>query len=346
MRNNSFLTWLIPFLLCCTLTVQAQPRSPVMETILAKPEVKTFIDKMVKEHHFDKAQLTQWFSQITMQPEVLAAIQKPAEALSWERYRSLFLTESRVSEGVTFWKQHAASLKKAETHYGVPAEIIVAILGVETAYGKNIGKYKVLDSLATLGFYYPKRSPFFLSELEHFLLLAREQKWDPTQIKGSYAAAMGFPQFIASSYRKFAVDATGNGKKDLFGNPEDAIGSIANYFKQHGWQARAPIALPAACGTSSPDFVAKSHNPLPQHTLSHLATQGIAPRAQTTLPPTTRFALIALGNEQKPDFWLGGHNFYVITRYNHSSLYAMAVYHLSQKLKIAYEATPRVAHTP
>lgn len=299
-----------------------------------RKEVKTFIQHMVDVHHFDNQQLTQWLNQATIQNTILATIAKPAEALPWYRYRAIFITPKRIEEGCVFWQTHASILKRAEKIYGVPPEIIVAILGVETFYGKQAGQYSVLDSLVTLGFDYPPRSQFFLSELREFLLLAREEKWDPTQIKGSYAGALGKAQFIASSYRRYAVDFNQDGKRDLLNNIDDAIGSVANYFKVHGWQHGAPIALAATThGDQFKPLIASKNNPKPIHSLKEWRRLGVQASTQDALQP---FALIALENPENLEYWLGAQNFYVITRYNHSAHYAMAVYTLSQEIKKRY----------
>lgn len=303
----------------------------------ARPEVKTFIKMMVTKHHFNEAKLTKLINSAKIQPSILKAIAKPAEKLTWERYEPIFLTPKRIDEGVAFWKQNKAALAKAEKEYGVPAEIIVAIIGVETFYGKQAGQYSVLDSLVTLGFEYPPRAKFFLSELEEFLLLAREQHWDPTQIKGSYAGAMGKPQFIASSYRRYAIDFHKKGNRDLINNVDDAIGSVANYFKLNGWKQGEPVVLAAQVkGDKFKSLIASSNNPKPDQTLAKMAPLGVA-CSQKSIDKNKPFALIGLEGKSGPEYWLGAHNFYVITRYNRSSLYAMAVYNLSEKIKSGYQ---------
>lgn len=304
----------------------------------ARPEVKAFIQMMVTKHHFDKAQLTSWLNNAKIQPSILKAISKPAEKSTWARYEPIFLTPKRIDEGVAFWQQNKAALAKAEKEYGVPAQIIVAIIGVETFYGKQTGQYSVLDSLVTLGFDYPPRSKFFLSELEEFLLLSREQKWDPTQIKGSYAGAMGKPQFISSSYRRYAIDFHNKGQRDLLNNVDDAIGSVANYFKLNGWKKGEPVAFSAkAYGDKFKDALAASNNPKPDTSLQKLSELGIKPVSKHLKDPKQNFALIGLEGKDGFEYWLGANNFYVITRYNRSSLYAMAVYQLSEKIKNGYQ---------
>ncbi len=200
--------------------------------LLEREAVNSFIENMVAKHGYDGAQLNALFSKVTLSGKIIAAISKPAEALPWYQYRAIFLKPDRIHSGVTFWHEHKAQLQRAEQQYGVPVEVIVAIIGVETRYGRNTGSFKVLNALSTLAFDYPKRSPFFTRELEHYLLLTREQDIDPLTLKGSYAGAMGIPQFISSSYRAYAVDFDGDGVTDIWRNPTDAIGSVGNYFQE------------------------------------------------------------------------------------------------------------------
>ena len=210
-----------------------------------RSDVQEFISEMSTEHGFDSTELTEHFKSVKISSSILKAISRPAEAKPWYKYRPIFLTRDRIKQGVAFLRENEATLKQAETDYGVPSEIIVAIIGVETRYGRHAGRYRVIDSLSTLGFDYPKRSKFFRSELKEFFLLAREQKLDPLTVKGSYAGAMGIPQFISSSYRHYAVDYDGDDKIDIWNNPVDAIGSVGNYFKVHGWRNGEVITTPA-----------------------------------------------------------------------------------------------------
>ncbi len=334
MQKSSFLKWIATFL-CLTLNVAMAQDKPLSTS----PQAKAFIDMMVSKHHFNRAQLTSWLNSAKVQPSILEAISKPAEKLTWARYEPIMLTQKRIDEGIVFWQQNKQALAKAEKEFGVSPEIIVAIIGVETFYGKNTGKYNVLDALVTLGFNYPPRSKFFLSELEEFLLLSREQHWDPTQIKGSYAGAMGKPQFISSSYRRFAIDFTQKGHRDLINNVDDAIGSVANYFKLNGWKINEPVAFVAKVnGEKFKNELASGMNPKPDKTLQKLAELGVKPVAKVGKSSAQgNFALIGLEGKNGPEYWLGAHNFYVITRYNRSNLYAMAVYQLSEKIKSGYQ---------
>lgn len=295
-----------------------------------RPEVQAFIDEMADKHGFDRNELGSIFEQVRMKQKIIDAITRPAESKPWYEYRPIFVTKARISEGVKFWNEHEADLKRAEEVYGVPPEIIVAILGVETRYGRHKGSWRVLDSLSTLAFAYPKRAKFFRSELEQYLLLAREESLDPLTIKGSYAGAMGKAQFISSSYRHYAVDFDGDGKRDLWNNTTDAIGSVANYFKRHKWQPGEPVGSYAMVGSNRIQRLLKAG--IKPHTpVKEFRKQGVT--ALTPLPPEALAALIAFDKKTgRPDYWLGLNNFYTITRYNHSPLYAMAVYQLSQAI--------------
>lgn len=270
-------------------------------------------------------------------PEVLDAISRPAEAKPWHAYRPIFLTETRIAKGVDFWKAERAALGRAEDIYGVPPEIIVAIIGVETLYGERVGRIRVLDSLVTLGFRYPRRSDFFLSELRHFLLLARDEGLDPLVVKGSYAGAMGVPQFISSSYRNYAVDFNGDGRKDLISSTVDAIGSVANYLNRHGWQRGGEIAVAAEIdGDDYNELLALGTKP--KLTMTELSRRGV--RALGEVDAESRAALIELEQKNGTELWLVLDNFYAITRYNHSELYAMAVTQLAWKIRDRYRGEP------
>ena len=309
------------------------------EAVLTQREdIKTFINQMVEKHQFDRKTLNAWFQEAKLQPSIITAMTKPAEKLPWYRYETIFLSPKRIQEGVTFWKENQADLDKAYAQYAIPPEIIVSIIGVETFYGKNCGNYRVLDSLVTLGFDYPPRSTFFLSELEQFFLLAREQGWDLTQIKGSYAGAMGKGQFMPSSYRKYAVDFSQSGKRDLLNSNSDSIGSVANYFKSHGWEPYQVIVIPARVkGKEYQQVIASKANPKPVHTLQDLSKRNVTSVERNADWEKLPFALMRFEVENGEEFWLGAQNFYVITRYNHSDHYAMAVYNLSQEIKTAYQ---------
>ncbi len=299
----------------------------------------TFVKKMVDKHQFDQLKLTRLLNSATPQPSILRAMSSPAEKrLEWHTYRKIFLKPSRINGGIKFWQQNKEQLMLARQKYGVPEEIIVAIIGVETRYGSNTGSYKVLDALTTLGFHYPKRGTFFRRELEHFLLLAREEGFDPSKPKGSYAGAMGKPQFISSSYRAYAVDGDNDNKRDLWTSSADIIHSVANYFSRHGWSDSPLIAQKTQlAGDTYSELLSPSLKPV--HTLGELSQRHV--QVPSNQPKGTLVKLLELKQPDHSDYWLTFGNFYTITRYNHSHLYAMAVYQLSQEIKQGYRlATP------
>jgi len=303
--------------------------------ITQRADVKQFINKMVEDHQFERTKLTQLLSEVELQEGVIRAITRPYESKPWYRYRPIFVTKKRIKRGLEFWQEHRETLARAEEKYGVPPEIITAIIGVESYYGRHKGRYRVLDSLVTLGFDYPKRGKFFRKELEHYLLMTRDEGIDPRSVKGSYAGAMGKPQFISSSYREYAIDFSNDGKRDLWNNTADAIGSVANYFRRHGWQHGAPIASEAdVTGDDYQKAIRK--NLRPKLTLAQLRAHGITPREQQ--PDTLKATLIELENRSNKEYWLGYRNFYVISRYNHSALYSMAVYQLASELRQQHDS--------
>lgn len=291
--------------------------------------LEKFIDKMATEHQFDRTELNKLFQEVEIKEGILKAMSAPAEGMPWYKYRKIFLTDARIDGGVKFWQDNEQTLKTVQQQTGVPAEVIVAIIGVETSYGGNTGNYRVIDALSTLGFAYPKRSQFFLSELEHFLLLCREQQMDPLQPTGSYAGAMGLPQFMPSSYRTYAADFEGDHKQDIWNNPADVIASVANYFVKHHWQPGQAIAFPVnVSGTAYRSLLNRELKP--DTTVTRLKSLKISPPA--TLADSVPVKLLEFEMENGAQHWIGLQNFYVITRYNHSPLYAMAVFQLSQAI--------------
>jgi len=298
---------------------------------------KQFVDLMVDIHHFDRQMIESTLEKATKNEVILQSIAKPWEAKPWHQYYPIFLTEKRLTKGLAFWQTHQETLARAEQETGVPAEIIVAIMGVETFYGAYLGKYSVLDALVTLGFHYPPRATFFRSELAQLFLLAKEENFNITQLKGSYAGAMGWGQFISSSYRHYAVDFDGDGVRDLLNNPQDAIGSVANYFKKHHWKANADIAFKAqVSGTQYPALLSKSLTY--SHKWSDLQAAGVS-ITETNLSKNMSVKLLEFQQASNKEYWVGLPNFYVITRYNHSPLYAMAVFQFSQQLKQGFNAS-------
>ena len=297
-------------------------------------QVKTFIDEMVSDHKFERKALIELFNKTSFSPRVIELITRPYEAKPWYIYRKHFLIKKRIMAGANFWRTHKADLAHASKQYGVPENIIVAIIGVESRYGQNQGNFPVLQALTTLAFDYPKRAEFFRRELQQFLILCREQGWNPTEIKGSYAGAMGKGQFMPSSYRAYAVDFTNNGQIDLFNSSTDTIGSIANYLYKHNWQRNQIIAL-AATVTGNRYKKALSKNNKPLFTLKQLADYGITTTEKINDKTKVLFFSVKTSKDTS-QYWLGTQNFYAITRYNTSRLYALAVTQLAQAIEKCY----------
>ncbi len=300
-----------------------------------RTDVKQFINEMVDKHGFDRAYLEEQFATAKRLDNVLESIAKPAErTLTWKQYRPIFVTSKRINKGKKFIAEYNDILQRAEKEYGVPVEIIAAIVGVESYYGRFTGKYTVFDSLTTLGFDYPPRSKFFKSELKQFLLLSKEEDISIEKMTGSYAGAMGLPQFISSSYRHYAVDFDGDGKRDLWNSMPDVIGSVANYFSQHGWQPDASVVHSVTVKDKS--IIKEKNSRKPYITLKQLEGQGVSLKntpKNRGVDNAEKVTLLALKGKKGVEYWVGLKNFYVITRYNHSVLYAMAVYQLSEKLR-------------
>jgi membrane-bound lytic murein transglycosylase B len=296
-----------------------------------RKEVQAFIKSMVETQGFNKKDLIALFDQVQLQPQIIESMEKPYEKKSWDEYRKLFITPQRIQGGMEFWKENQEALIKAEKHYGVPANIIVAIIGVETLYGKHQGNYRVLDALSTLAFNYPKRAPFFSKELREYLLLCREHKVSPTKYYGSYAGAMGKPQFMPSSYRYYAADFEGNPRKDLMNDNKAVIASVANYFQKHGWQSNESVAQPAKISGSGYRQINMEYKSA-AYPIKKLLNSGVKPLTISYHQPS-KAGVIALNTQQGQEYWLAYPNFYVITRYNTSPQYALAVYLLSQQLQ-------------
>jgi len=297
------------------------------------PELESFIQHMVHKHQFSDESLRRMFAKVEPNQAVINAITAPLTALPWFQFRSRYVDAVRINGGLKFWREHAATLARARREYGVPEEIIVAIIGVESIYGRRMGSFGVLEALSMLAFNYPPRAELFRSELEHYLLLTREARFDATRVKGSYAGAIGIPQFLPSSYRRYAVDFDGDGRRDLLGSVADAIGSVANYFRSHGWREGQIIAVPAAVDT---DGVAEllELGIKPRLNVGELKRRGVSPAEPLEEGPAA--ALFVVESETGPSYWLGLNNFYVITRYNRSVNYALAVRELSRELRAQY----------
>lgn len=321
LRNLAVILLHWPFLASCAGTPEANYRH--------HPQAPEFISQIVKRHQLPRSEVEALLKQAQKQQSILDAIARPAEAKPWRDYRPIFLTADRIEGGNAFWQENTVNLAEASKTFGVDSEVIVAIIGVETRYGRHTGGYRVLDALATLGFDYPPRSSFFRSELEQFILLTREEQIDPLTAKGSYAGAMGLGQFIPSSYRRYAVDFDGDGKRDLWNSTRDAIGSVANYLKEHSWEQGGPVAQRVqVSGEGYRTLLEKGMKPhIPAKQLSQYNI-----KTETPIDPERQVALIELEGDEGREYWVVFNNFYVITRYNRSPLYAMAVYQLSREI--------------
>jgi len=293
------------------------------------PRLDGFVKEMVEEHQYDEQFIRDTLAQAERKDSILEAIARPAEKVKpWHEYRDIFLTDARIKAGKAFLKEHKAIFDDVEKQYGVPREVIAAIIGVETYYGRITGSYRVIDALSTLGFDYPKRSLFY-RELKNYFLMVRDNKLDPLEIKGSYAGAMGLGQFIPSSYISYAVDYDGDGKKDLWSNVGDAIASVAYYFKRYGWKAGEPVASPVSLYNADADKYANETLSL-KATVSQWKERGVnTPKDMDDRDA----ALFRFDLEDGTEYWLAYKNFYVITRYNRSSMYARVVHDFSQILK-------------
>ncbi len=296
------------------------------------PGIPEFIDEMAAKHQFKRAELESLFEHAQYRPDVIEAITRPATIKPWPEYRAAFVNQKRITLGVAFWKKYHATLRRASQRYGVPEEIIVAIIGVETIYGQNTGSFRAIDALTTLAFDYPRRAEFFRAELENYLLLARDQQFDLLATRSSYAGALGIPQFMPSSYRNYAVDFNGNHKIDLLHEDRDAIGSVANYMKSYGWIANEPVATLAT--VSEQVCVGDSLTP---RSLAEWASAVILPVHQVDYDKPARLMDFTLAGGK--EFWLAFNNFEVITKYNNSDFYAMSVFQLAQAIKVARHFT-------
>ena len=309
--------------------------SPSFAVDLDRSDVKSFMKTMIKEHDYDEAELRRILSQAETKDSIIELISKPAErTLTWGDYRPIFMTKERVQAGAEFWRENHDALQGVADSTGVPVEILVGIIGVETYFGRITGGHRVLDALTTLTFDYPPRAKFFRGELEQFLLLVREEEMQATDAFGSYAGAMGRPQFMPSSYRAYAVDSTGDGKRDIWNNWTDVAGSIANYFLAHGWKPGEEVTAQATIGSRwsgpIPDNKLK-----PEETVGSLSQMGVM--FSTGLADDSAGQLLTFKGKKNYEHWVGFHNFFVITRYNHSAMYAMAVHQLGQEIAFEVE---------
>lgn len=307
------------------------------ERYLERESVRKYIRTVAEEHDLDRHHVAGLFARLTRQQSILDAIARPAErTLSWLEYRPIFMTKKRIHAGRVFMNEHSELLQKAEEQFGVPAEIITAIIGVETFYGRITGSYGVLEALATLAFDYPRRSRFFTSEMTEFIVLSEQEGWATLNIKGSYAGAMGMPQFIASSYQRYAIDFDDDGKRDLFDSPADIIGSVANYLSEHGWVDGAPIAEQwtpkGGISKAMLKLVRESLSPaIERDTVKSLGFD--SPMLAAGTKGDRPLSVMMMNAEPEQELWIGYRNFYAITRYNHSRLYAMAVFQLGEAIR-------------
>ena len=321
----------------------AKPATP---GYAARADVQVFIDELVQENGFDRAELVRVFAAAHFEPKIVAAMQRPLlEPPKWYAYAPSFLSPARIAGGVAWWRGHADELARAEEVYGVPAEVIVAIVGVETFYGRNTGGHRALDALTTLAFDYPRRAVFFKGELKQFLLLARDLGVPPATLKGSFAGALGVPQFMPGSYRNYAVDFDGDGRTDLWQSSADVVGSVANFLARHDWQRGQPVLLPAMLAPAGADAVLRRLDGglSERRALDAWAGDGVAPVTVPAGLAPDPVGLLLL-EEKSPagedaSYWIACHNFYVITRYNRSRLYAAAVWRLAQAIRDARAQT-------
>lgn len=296
-----------------------------------RPEVKQFVAEFARKHNKHPDWALDIIRQGKYQQSIIDAISKPAErVLTWGDYRRIFIEPKRLEQGLAFWREHRELVESAAKQYQVAPEMILAIMGIETRYGRVAGNHKVIDALLTLGFDYPPRAPFFKGQLEQFLLLLDEQKMNPAELKGSYAGAMGYGQFIAGSYRAYAVDGDADGKIDIWQNKADAVASVANYFARHGWKEGGLVAIQLTEQNIDKNLASKALKP--EQTVAQWRKAGV--KIQPEIAGDIKATLMVLETPQGTEYWLGFDNFYAITRYNHSHLYAMAAYQFSQLLRL------------
>lgn len=315
-------------------SASAQPEWDPADVAQARAQ---FLERVVAEHELDRARVQTLLESASISDTILAAISRPAErVVPWYDYRNIFLTDSRITDGAAFWRDNAGVIDRMAERFGVDAHFIVAIIGVETLYGRRMGTYRVVDALSTLAFAYPPRSEFFAGELESFLLLDREEGFSLDEATGSYAGAMGAGQFIPSSYRAYAVDGDGDGRRDLWGDWDDILASVANYLSRHGWRAGEPVAVPVGLpsGEAQPDNRLRLDATAAQLRERGFDFDGIAAGGDA---PADVFSFER--NADESEYWVGFNNFYVITRYNRSTKYALAVTQLAEAVRDAYRTT-------
>ena len=311
---------------------------PATASYLERDDVQVFLDRAVDETGVERERIEQWLGSAAYQQKIIDAITRPAESKTWGEYRPIFLTDKRIEGGAAFMDENAVLLDKVASTYGVSPYVITAIIGVETYYGRLTGGYRVIDALATLGFDYPRRGEFFRGQLIEFIRLAGEENLDMDRAEGSYAGAMGMPQFIPSSYRHYAVDGDGDGDRDLWDSHHDVFASVANYFVEHGWGQGEPVMFEVDInGADVDDLLNRARDLAPKTTLAELRERGVAVPDEAPVPDDFAVMLFTLTDGDDVSYHVGLNNFYVITRYNHSVLYATAVWQLAQAIEQAVE---------
>ena len=324
----------------CAMASQADAAEPQPGNYAKRADVAAFAADAAKKTGVPLAEIQQWLDDAKYQSSIVEAMNRPAESKTWAQYRPIFITPKRIADGVVFWNKYAADLNAISQKYHVDPAIIVAIVGVETFYGQRMGSYRVIDALATLGFDYPKRGAFFRGQLMDFFTLAAKEHIDMNDALGSYAGAMGMPQFIPYSYLALAVDGDGDGKRDLWHSDADVFASVANYFAEHGWVEGGPVGFEVEVKNTAQvaDYLNAARDLKPKATVGQLRQWGIALPKDLYLPDSEKVMLFTLTGSDGVAYWVGLNNFYVITRYNHSTLYAMAVWQLSQAITAARAA--------
>ena len=311
---------------------------PTAASYLERDDVQSFVDQAVDETGVERARIEQWLGGAAYQQKIIDAITRPAESKTWGEYRPIFLTDKRIEGGAAFLDENAELLGEVAANYGVSPYVITAIIGVETYYGRITGGYRVIDALATLGFDYPRRGEFFRGQLIEFIRLAGEEDLDMDRAEGSYAGAMGMPQFIPSSYRHYAVDGDGDGHRDLWDSHHDVFASVANYFVEHGWGQGEPVMFEVDVdGANVDDLLNRARDLAPKTTLAELRSRGVVVPDDAPVPDDFAVMLFTLTDGDEVRYHVGLNNFYVITRYNHSVLYATAVWQLAQAIEEAVE---------
>ena len=317
------------------LTLMVISFTAVADSPTPEQRIKNFYQQMQNDHNFTQAELDAWFKGVERNQKIIDNMNRPAEkVLTWQEYRNIFMKKDRIEQGTIFWQKHAETLAKAEQEFKVPASLIVGLIGVETRYGRIMGSHDIFRSLYTFAFHYPRRAKFFTKELASFLVLARDQGWQVGEMKGSYAGAMGYGQFMPSSYQMYAVDFDGDGKIQLVDNVKDAIGSVANYIKRHRWQPDGPTVMSVT--VKSPEvekLLTKGMKP--NRTLAELSAAGV--NVPTDMAGDTKVSFFKL-DQGEQQYWIGFQNFYVVSRYNPRVFYTKAVLELADAIDMSHQA--------